>query len=165
VNGCNWTLHLCTVYTAKSVWEDFLAAVTVLNVARPSISPLEIWKTWPIKSKNTRRNRCKGYHSPYTFCIQALLITYQSTRLLNNDKLIMIKQIHRPGEAMYRPIQGHEWQWHPEWRQVRPKSHEWCHWHEWSCIGWYIPHPGRCISNPLENRTNRDVLHTIHDVL
>ena len=76
-----------------------------------------------------------------------------------------IKQIHRPGGAMYRPIQGHEWQWHHEWRRVSSKSHEWCHWHEWPCIGWYIPHPGRCISNPLENRTNRDVLHTIRDVL
>ena len=66
---------------------------------------------------------------------------------------------------MYRPIQGHEWQWHHEWRRVSSKSHEWCHWREWPCIGWYIPHPGRCISNPLENRTNRDVLHTILDVL
>ena len=76
-----------------------------------------------------------------------------------------IKQIHRPGGALYRPIQGHKWQWHHEWRRVSSKSHEWCHWHEWPCIGWYIPHPGRCISNPLENITNRDVLHTNHDVL
>ena len=60
-----------------------------------------------------------------------------------------IKQIHRPGGAMYRPIQGHKWQWHHEWRRVSSKSHEWCHWHEWPCIGWYIPHPGQCISNPL----------------
>ena len=66
---------------------------------------------------------------------------------------------------MYRPIQGHEWQWHHEWRRVSSKSHEWCHWHEWPCIGWCIPHPGRCISNPLENRTNCDVLHTNRDVL
>ena len=79
--------------------------------------------------------------------------------------IIVIKQIHRPGGAIYRPIQGHECQWHHEWRRVSSKSHEWCHWHEWPCIGWYIPHPGRCISNPLENRTNRDVLHTNRDVL
>ena len=63
---------------------------------------------------------------------------------------VCIKQIHRPGGAMYRPIQGHKCQWHHEWRRVSSKSHEWCHWHEWPCIGWYIPHPGRCISNPLE---------------
>ena len=35
-----------------------------------------------------------------------------------------IKQIHRPGGAMYRPIQGHEWRWHHEWRWVSSKSHE-----------------------------------------
>ena len=49
-----------------------------------------------------------------------------------------IKQIYRPGGAMYRPIKGHKWQGHHAWRRGSSKSQEWCHWHEWPCIGWHI---------------------------
>ena len=110
---------------------------------------------WFVKVQHSARNCSKRTYFAgreiTSWQITLAVCTARKSRV--NEKVTSlsfgIKQIHRPGGAMYRPIQGHKWQWHHEWRRVSSKSHEWCHWHEWPCIGWYIPHPGRCISNPL----------------